>query len=53
MKAYVDRKADELVTIGFDPEFAREQVNLLGLKGWAWIEDDGRAIPDSWEEIEL
>jgi hypothetical protein len=54
MKAYIDRPADELVTVGFDPEFAREQMIRLGLKGWAWIEDDGcRAIPDSWEEIEL
>ena len=54
MKAYIDRKASELVTIGFHPDFAREQTNLLGLKTWVWIEDDGcRAIPDAWEEIEL
>jgi hypothetical protein len=54
MKAYIDREADELVTIGFDPKFAREQVILLGLNGWSWIEDDGcRAIPKSWEEIGL
>ncbi len=29
MKAYIDRKAEELVTIGFHPEFARDQMNLL------------------------
>jgi hypothetical protein len=53
MKAYIDRKANELVTVGFDPEFAREQMNLLGLERWGWIRDNDRAIPDSWEEIEL
>ena len=53
MKAYIDRDLAELITVGYDPEFAREQMNLLGLKNWGWIEDNGRAIPDSWEEIIL
>ena len=54
MKAYIDRKSSELIITGFYPEFAREQMNFLGLERWGWIEDDGcRAIPDSWEEIEL
>jgi hypothetical protein len=53
MKAFIDHKSSELITVGFDPEFAREQMNLLGLERWAWIEDNDRAIPDSWEEIEL
>lgn len=54
MKAYIDHKSSELIIAGFHPEFAREQMNLLGLERWGWIEDDGcRAIPDSWEEIEL
>ena len=53
MKAFIDRNNSELITIGFHPEFAREQMNLLGLIRWAWIEKDDRAIPDAWEEIEL
>ncbi len=53
MTAYIDRKISELITIGFHPEIAREQTNLLGLERWAWIEDNNRAIPDDWEEIEL
>ena len=53
-KAYIDRKNSELVTLGFDPEMAREQMGKLGLKSWGWVDDKGdRAIPDSWEEIEL
>lgn len=53
MKAYIDRKTSELITIGWMPEFAREQVTALGLTGWGWIDDNGRAIPASWEEVEL
>jgi hypothetical protein len=53
-KAFIDRKNYQLITIGFDPEMAKEQVQKLGLETWGWIsESNDRAIPDAWEEIEL
>lgn len=52
-KAYIDRINSELIVIGWNPNWAREQMLALGLKSWAWIDSDDRAIPDSWETIEL
>jgi hypothetical protein len=54
MKAYIDSKNSELITIGFDPDFARKHMIALGLERWAWIDEkDDRAIPDCWETINL
>lgn len=52
-KAYIDTKNNELVTIGFDPEWAAEKVKEQGLDGWGWIDGNDRDIPTSWEEVEL
>lgn len=52
-KAYIDRSNSELIVIGWDPYWSRKQMLALGLKSWAWIDSDDRAIPDSWEAIEV
>ena len=52
-KAYIDHENENLVTIGFDPEWAREQTLALELKSWGWIDENDRDIPDSWEVVEL
>jgi len=52
MKAFIDKERSELITIGFKPELARLNMIELNLTSWAWIDED-RAIPASWEEIEL
>jgi hypothetical protein len=52
-KAFIDRKNNELITIGFDPEWAAEKVKEQGLDRWGWIDDNGRNIPASWEAVEL
>jgi len=54
MKAYIDRKNSELITIGFDPDFAHRHMIALGLERWAWIDKkDDRAIPDCWETVNI
>jgi hypothetical protein len=54
MKAYIDRKNSELITVGFNPELARKHMLALGLESWAWIaEADDRANPESWEIVKL
>lgn len=52
-KAYIDHENSVLTIIGYHPEMAKEQTEKLGLRTWGWIDGDDRAIPDSWEEIEL
>jgi|688.fasta_scaffold00081_143 hypothetical protein len=52
-KAFIDRKNNELITIGFDPEWAAEKVKEQGLDRWGWIDDNDRDIPASWEAVEL
>lgn len=51
MKAFIDRNSEELITIGFMPAVARKLVELLNLKGWAWIGGDDRSIPDGWKRL--
>jgi hypothetical protein len=54
MKAYIDHKNSELITVGFNPELARKHMIALGLESWAWIaESDDRANPESWEIVKL
>lgn len=54
MKAYIDHKNSELITIGCNPELARKHMLALGLENWAWIaEEDDRANPESWEIVKL
>lgn len=51
MKAYIDVGTAQLITIGFQPDLARELMLMFGLKSWAWIDENDRAIPVSWEPI--
>lgn len=51
MKAYIDVSTAQLITIGFQPDLARELMLMFGLKTWAWIDENDRAIPVSWEPI--
>jgi hypothetical protein len=54
MKAYIDRKNSELVTVGFNPELALKYMIALDLENWSWIaEADDWGNPESWEIIEL
>jgi hypothetical protein len=58
MKAYIDRKNSELITVGFNPELARKYMLALGLENWGWIDelDDNtlcHRFPESWEIVKL
>jgi hypothetical protein len=53
-KAYIDKAAQELITIGWHPEWAADQCQKLGLKRWGWIDEkDDRPIPNSWTTVYL
>jgi hypothetical protein len=51
MKAYIDVGNAQLVTIGFQPDLARELMLLFGLNDWGWVDESNRAIPASWELV--
>jgi hypothetical protein len=54
MKAYIDRKNSELITVGFNPELARKYMLALGLENWGWIDESGDwRLPESWEIVKL
>jgi hypothetical protein len=54
IKAYIDHDNSELITIGFNPDWARVKVKELELKGWSWIDEkDDRANPIGWKAVEL
>jgi hypothetical protein len=51
MKFYIDVGNAELITLGYEPEIAREMMNRFGLRAWSWVDVNRRAIPASWEPI--
>ena len=54
MKAYIDRKNSELITVGFNPELARKHMLALGLENWSWIaEADDWGNPELWVIVKL